>query len=102
MGPRLGLWRQAVLDECDLVLIAAVGQPGGHELGGRAAGELAEVAVEVRLVVVAAVERDLGQRAAARTHELACRVAEAQDAGERLRREADRPAEARGEVAPAP
>src|SRR6188508_959594 len=38
----------------------AVGQPAGQEVGRCRARELAEVAVEVRLVVVAAVVGDLG------------------------------------------
>src|SRR5262245_55719147 len=52
-----------VLDEWELRVgdAAGVRQEPRLELAGREAGELAEVAVEVRLVVVAAGERDLGE-----------------------------------------
>jgi hypothetical protein len=77
-----------VLDGCDPVL------------RGRHAREGLEVAVEVRLVVVAAVERRVGQLGA--VAQVLGGALEAQDAGERLGREADVLAEARGEMAPAP
>ena len=44
---------------------AAVGKLAGDELARGDAGKVAEVAREVRLIVVAAVERNLGQRDAA-------------------------------------
>src|SRR3954451_23447492 len=92
----------AVLDGCDLAAKAAARKPRGHQLERRAAGELAEVAVQVRLVVVAAVQRDLAQRWPVRARQLARRVAEAQNASVDLRRQADLLLEARGQVAAAP
>ena len=68
---------------------AALRQPGGHELGRRAPGERAEVAVEVRLVVVAAVEAR-SRTATGRPGRVMQRrgALEAQDPGEDLRRQA--------------
>src|SRR5436309_13720226 len=61
MPGKLGRAGVLVLDECDQ---PAGGDAAGEQLGGGDAGQVADVAVEVRLVVVAAVERDVGQRRA--------------------------------------
>src|SRR4051794_25207538 len=78
----------------------------GHDpravLGRRAAGQLAEVAVEVRLVVVAGLGGDLGEaRGPAGALEQREHAAEAQDARERLGRQAHLLAEAAREMPPA-
>src|SRR4051794_20718587 len=72
------------------------------ELAGGASREIAEVAAEMCLVVVARFERELseGQRVAGA--QAVGDSAEAQDARHRLRRDSDVLAEERGEVAPAP
>src|SRR5918999_31008 len=88
MARKLRGHRGDVLDGCDQVL------------GRRPAGELLEVAVEVRLVVVAAVERRIDQ-AGARAEPLDGAL-EAQQPRERLGRQPELPAERRREVAPAP
>src|SRR6266516_523235 len=98
--------RQAslVLDECDLCLSGGDGaarQALREELGRRRSRELAEVAVEMRLVVVAAVVGDLGPALLGLAAEQAKRPVEAEDASDRLRRQADLPAELRRKVAAA-
>src|SRR5258705_2114275 len=102
MATKLRGRRGGVLDGWDLRRrhTAARGQPARQELRGRRPGEGAEVAVEVRLVVVAAVEREVAEAAAG--VERRDRALEAQDARERLRGQPDLGAEARGEVAAAP
>src|SRR3954469_16808916 len=85
-----------VLDVCDQ---SAVGDARGQQLGRRDAGEVAEVAVEVRLVAVAALVGDVGEREVA--FEQPPRALEAQDPRERLGRQAELRPEPRGEVAAA-
>src|SRR5580765_1993851 len=68
---------------------AAVGYLARNELGGGHPGKRAEVAGEVRLVVVATVLRDLDEPAAAARLDDLDGAAEAQDARERLGRQAD-------------
>ena len=62
MQRRLRARPRAVLDECDLITPRSRRRPAGGRRGTRRRGtrEPAEVAVEVRLVVVAAVVGDLG------------------------------------------
>src|SRR3954470_18778523 len=96
MRGRLGGAGGAVLDECDQ---AAVGDARREQLGRRDAREVAEVAVEVRLVVVAARVGDVGERAAGLEQPPGAR--EAQDAAQRLGRQAELLAERRREVAAA-
>ena len=76
---------------------AARQQPCG-ELGRRCAGELPEVAVEVCLVEVPALEGDLSERFSVPGPQHVDGFAEPDDAGERLRPESDMLAEARREV----
>src|SRR3954471_14905662 len=87
-----------VLDEWDLEARRGR-EPARDILARRRAREVAEVAVEVRLVVVAAVLRDRGPRLAG-LHQLH-RAVEAQDPRDGLRRQPDLLAKARGEVAAA-
>src|SRR3954454_1677532 len=96
MRGRLSRAGVLVLDECDQ---PAVWDLRGEQLGRRDAGEVTEVAVEMGLVVVAARVGDIGQRRAALAR--APRLLEAQDAGQRLGRQAELGLEARGEVAAA-
>src|ERR687897_2775742 len=65
------------------------GQAAVQELGGGDAGELAKVPVQVRLVVVAALLRDLGQAGAVAALEALEDAAETKDARHHLRRQAD-------------
>src|SRR5262245_33557825 len=81
---------------------AAVRQAAGEKLGRRRTGELAEVAVEVRLVVVAAVVGDLGPAVRILAPQPPDDAIEAQDPGQQLRRHADLLAELRAQVPPAP
>src|SRR4051794_36771647 len=78
-----------VLDESDLRGDArAVRQAGGEQLARRRTRQRAEVAVEVRLVRVAALGGDLRPAAGVGAHE-PDRAVEAQHAGGGLRREPD-------------
>jgi len=61
MPARLGGGGQAVLDGFPLHEPALAREPASHELARRGAGEGAEVAVQVRLVVVAAQGREVGE-----------------------------------------
>src|SRR3954462_3068868 len=93
MRGRLSRAGLLVLDECDE---SAIWDLRGEQLGRGDAGEVTEVAVEMGLVVVAARVGDVGQRRAALDR--AARLLEAQDAGQRLRRQAELGLEACGEV----
>src|SRR4051812_25465772 len=102
MAATLGGELARVLDGWELLgrHAAVAGQPAGEQRGRRGAREGAEVPVEVRLVVVAAVDGHLGQRRA--PPECPEGALEAQEAGERLRVQADLLAKARTEVTAAP
>src|SRR4051794_29930469 len=77
----------------------AVRQAPREVVGGRRAGERAEVAVEVRLVVVAAVLGDLGEARAVVLLQPGERMLEAEHASERLRCHAEVLAELERQVA---
>ena len=80
----------------------AVGQQAADEVGGGRSGEGAKVAVQVRLVAVAAVVGELGQPGALLGAQGRCHPLEAHDPPDGLRPEADLRREAGGQVAPAP
>src|SRR3954464_13568486 len=87
MSRRLGPRRRPVLDGCDLASEPAARYPRRHQLRRGATGELAEVAVQARRLVVAAVQRDLAPPLPVRARQLARRVAPAQNASVDLRRQ---------------
>src|SRR4051812_23170309 len=88
MACRLDRARDLVLDE--------------WELRGRRVRELAEVAVQVGLVVVAGLERDPAERRPGGRGDQLARALETQDASVGLGRHADRVGEAARQVAAAP
>src|ERR1700730_11194589 len=89
LARRVRLRAAPVLDGFDSGRDAARGQAGGKELARRAVGELAEVAVEVRLVEVAAVVGELGPAQLVCLTEPADDAVEADHARDRLRRQPD-------------
>ena len=93
-----------VLDVCDLACRHArpAGQDARGVRGRRRAGELAEVAVEVRLVGVPARVGDVGQALARVRAQRPRHAVEAQDPGDGLRRKPDLGVKPRREMAPAP
>src|SRR3954454_4475806 len=80
----------------------AAEQPARRELARRAARERAEVAVQMGLVVVAAVERELGEAVVALAAQPPGHPLEAHQPGHCLRRQSQLGTEARAEVAAAP
>src|SRR5436190_19029785 len=104
MAARLGGGGEAVLEEISLFEPGLAREPPGQVVLRRSARKRAEVAVEVGLVVVAAVERDLGQRQAlgARLAQHLDRRLEAEQPGVELGRHAHVLAEAGDEALAAP
>src|SRR5262245_34331576 len=81
---------------------AAVRQQARDEPGGCHPREVTEIACEVRLIVIAAVEGDVGQASKAAPAEAIGRAREPEHAAQCLRGQTDLVAEARDEVALAP